>query len=50
VALACSQAPEGRAAWTLRRLAEQLGALEMVEAIGRDTVRPTRKKMIASPG
>ena len=50
VAIACSQAPEGRAAWTLRLLAEQLVALEMVEAIGRETVRHMLKKMTSSPG
>jgi transposase len=50
VAIACSQAPEGRASWTLRLLAEKLVALEMVEAIGRETVRQTLKKMTASPG
>jgi transposase len=50
VAIACSQAPAGRASWTLRLLAEQLVALEMVEAIGRETVRHTLKKMTASPG
>jgi len=50
VALACSQAPEGRASWTLRLLADKRVALELVESIGRDTVRQTRKKMPSSPG
>ncbi len=44
VALACSQAPDGRASWTLRLLADKLVALEMVESIGRETVRQTLKK------
>lgn len=44
VALACSQAPEGRASWTLRLLADKLVALEIVESIGRETVRQTLKK------
>jgi transposase len=50
VALACSQAPEGRASWTLRLLAEKLVELEIVGSIGRETVRPTLKKMTLSPG
>ena len=50
VAIACSQAPKGRASWTLRLLAEKLVELEIVEAIGRETVRQTLKKMTSSPG
>src|SRR4029453_4870810 len=50
VAIACSQAPEGRTSWTLRLLAQQLVELEIVEAIGRETVRQTLKKMTSSPG
>jgi transposase len=50
VAIACSQAPEGRASWTLRLLADKLVDLEIVKAIGRETVRQTLKKMLSSPG
>ena len=50
VALACSQAPEGRASWTLRLLAEKLVELDIVGSIGRETVRQTLKKMPFSPG
>lgn len=50
VAIACSQAPEGRASWTLPLLAEKLVDRELVASIGRDTVRQTRKKMTSSPG
>ena len=50
VAIACRQAPEGRASWTLRLLADQLVELELVDAIGRDTVRQTLKNMTSSPG
>jgi transposase len=50
VAIACSQAPAGRASWTLRLLAEKLVELEIVAAIGRETVRQTLKKMTSSPG
>src|SRR5262245_46452083 len=36
VALACSQAPQGRASWTLQWLADTLVELEVVDAIGRE--------------
>lgn len=44
VALACGQAPDGRVSWTLRLLADKLVELQIVESIGRETVRQTRKK------
>ena len=44
VALACSKAPSGRSNWTLQLLADRLVALEVVESIGRETVRQTLKK------
>ena len=50
VAVAWSPPPEGHARWTLRRLADRLVILESVEAIGKETVRRTRKKMTASRG
>jgi transposase len=50
VAIACSQAPAGRASWTLRLLADKLVELALVESIGRETVRQTLKKMTSSPG
>ena len=50
VAIACSQAPQGHASWTLRLLADRLVALEIVDALCPETVRKTLKKMIASPG
>jgi transposase len=50
VALACSQAPEGRSRWTLRLLAGRMVALEYVEALSKDTVRRTLKKMNSSLG
>jgi transposase len=50
VAIACSQAPAGRASWTLRLLADKLVELELVESIGRETVRQTLKKMTSSLG
>jgi hypothetical protein len=50
VALACSPAPEGRARWTLRLLADKLVELEVVETINKETVRQTLKKTKSSRG
>jgi len=44
IALSCNPAPEGRARWSLRLLADELVALEVVEAISYETVRQTLKK------
>ena len=44
VALACSAPPAGRARWTMRLLADRLVELELVDAIGDETVRRTLKK------
>jgi len=48
--LACSAAPEGRAAWTLSLLGEKLVALNIVETISNETIRRTLKKTLSSPG
>lgn len=50
VALACSPAPRGQQRWTLRLLADQLVALEVVDRVSYETVRQTLKKTISSPG
>jgi len=50
IALACSQAPEGRCRWTLRLLADRMVALEYVDAISKDTVARTLKKTNLSLG
>lgn len=50
VALACSQAPEGRVSWTRRLLAAQRVELELVETSCRETVRQTLKTTVSSPG
>jgi|SRR5712664_2844715 len=50
VAIACSQAPEGRASWTLHLLADKLVELEIVDAISLETVRKTLKKTTSNPG
>jgi len=46
VALACGTAPEGRARWTLRLLADRMVALGHVDAISHEAVRQTLKKTI----
>jgi len=44
IAIACSTPPEGRARWTLKMLADELVALEIVDSISDQTVRRTLKK------
>jgi transposase len=48
VQLACSEPPAGHARWTLRLLAEELVALEVVELISAPTVMRTLKKTSSS--
>jgi transposase len=48
IAIACSRPPQGRAKWTLKMLADQLVALEVVESISDQTVRRTLKKTRSS--
>jgi transposase len=50
VALACSDPPSGRAAWTLRLLADKLVELEVVDTISTETVRQVLKKTNSSRG
>jgi transposase len=50
IALACSEAPTGRARWTLRLLADRLVQLQYVEAVSHETVRQVLKKTSSSPG
>ena len=49
IRLACSEAPEGRSPWSLRLLAEQMVALDIVDTISHETVRQTLKKTASSP-
>jgi hypothetical protein len=49
-ALACSEAPEGHARWTLRLLADKLVELEVFEEISHEAVRKQLKKMSSSLG
>jgi transposase len=50
IAVACSKAPEGRARWTLRLLADKLVELQVVESVSPECVRTTLKKTILSLG
>lgn len=45
IALCCSQPPAGREHWTIRLLATELKARQIVTEISRETVRRTLKKM-----
>jgi len=50
IAVACSDAPEGRARWTLRLLADKAVELKFVDSIARETVRQMLKKTNLSRG
>lgn len=50
VALACSDAPEGRATWTMQLLADKLVELKVIDSISDEAVRRTLKKTTLSPG
>jgi transposase len=50
IALACSEAPEGRKHWTMQLLADRLIELEIIDSISDETVRRTLKKTYSSPG
>jgi hypothetical protein len=48
LAVACSEPPDGRTAWTLRMLADKLIELEVVESLSTETVRRCLKKTSSS--
>ncbi len=50
VAVACTPAPEGRAHWTMRLLADQVVALEFADSISPETVRQVLKKTNSNRG
>ena len=50
IALACSDAPDGRDYWTLRLLADKVVELGVVESLSYETVRLKLKKTSSSPG
>jgi transposase len=45
IALACTDAPQGRDRWSVRLLARRAVELEVVETVSRETVRRVLKKM-----
>jgi transposase len=50
ITLACSEAPEGHARWTLRLLADRFVQLGYAEKLSHETVRQTLKKTNSSRG
>jgi transposase len=50
IALACSKAPDGRARWTAKMLANRLVELEVVESVSDDTILRVLKKTRSSRG
>ena len=48
IAVACSEAPEGRCRWTLHLLADRLVVLGVVDSISHECVRTTLKKTNSS--
>lgn len=50
LAIACSEAPQGRERWTLRMLADKMVELNHVESLSHETVRQTLKKMKSNLG
>jgi hypothetical protein len=50
VALACAALPPGKQRWAVRVLAAKLVEAEVVESIGRETVRTALKKTCSSRG
>lgn len=49
IALACSEAPEGRECWSLRLLADKAVEMGIVEELSHETVRKTLKKTSSDP-
>ena len=50
IALCCRQAPEGQERWTLRMLADNMVALDVLASVSHETIRRTLKKMHVNPG
>jgi len=44
IALACSEPPQGYARWTVRLLTRRVIELNILESVGRETIRTTLKK------
>jgi hypothetical protein len=49
IALACSEAPEGRERWSMRLLADKAVEMGIVEEVSHETVRKTLKKTNCAP-
>lgn len=49
IALACSEAPEGKDRWSMRLLADKAVELGIVEEVSHETVRKTLKKTSFAP-
>jgi transposase len=49
IALACSQAPQGRERWSMRLLAHKAVEMGIVESVSHETVRKTLKKTNCAP-
>ena len=45
VALACGEPPEGFSRWTVRLLTTRIVELQILDSVGRETVRTTLKKL-----
>ena len=50
IAVACSDAPDGQASWSLRLLADKAVALGLVDCISHESVRQLLKKTNLNPG
>ena len=50
MALACSQAPDGKGHWTMQLLADQLVVLGLVDKVSDETVRRVLKNKTSSRG
>ena len=50
VALVCSEPPAGANRWTLELIKDRLIQMQVVENVGKETIRRTLKKMNLNPG
>lgn len=50
VALACSAPPDGASRWTLQLLQDRVIQMQIVETVGKETIRQTLKKTASSRG
>jgi transposase len=50
ITLACTEAPTGYSHWSIRLLTRKSIELEIVDQVGRETIRQVLKKMNSNPG